>query len=85
MTAVNWVDSDSDGDGVWDGNDDQDNDGVSNVDEILPPYQDCTPDEPGIARGPINRARDGVAPRCATRTTRACPSESDTCARFTGG
>ena len=36
-----YLDWDSDGDGVWDGNDDQDTDDVSNVDEIRRPYTEC--------------------------------------------
>ena len=60
MAQVEWLDADTDGDGVWDGNDDQDNDAVSNVDETLPPYQDCS-STPGIRRGPIGNARDGAS------------------------
>lgn len=86
MTAVNWLDSDSDGDGVWDGNDDQDNDNVSNVDEILPPYQDCSPSAPGVfTRGPVDRARDGVSSTLRSPYNPCLPVRSDTCARYTGG
>jgi len=52
---VDYLDWDSDGDGVWDGNDDQDNDGVSNVDEVTPPYGMCDNASPL----PIDGARDG--------------------------
>ena len=41
---------DSDGDGVWDGNDDQDSDDVSNVDEIQAPFARCTAGQPTVAR-----------------------------------
>ena len=60
-----YLDWDSDGDGVWDGNDDQDNDDVSNVDEILPPYMGPThPQWVPCGEGdkaplPVDRARDG--------------------------
>jgi IPT/TIG domain len=60
---VNYLDHDSDGDGVWDGNDDQDTDGVSNVDEVLPPYNypphvvfDACQE---VAPLPVDRARNG--------------------------
>jgi hypothetical protein len=52
---VDYLDWDSDGDGVWDGDDDQDNDGVSNVDEVGPPYLECDHASPL----PYNGARDG--------------------------
>jgi len=60
---VDYLDWDSDGDGVWDGDDDQDNDGVSNVDEVQPPYM--LPDHPlwedcdEVYPLPIDGARDG--------------------------
>ena len=41
---VDYLQWDTDGDGVWDGDDDQDNDGVSNADEVQPPYM--LPDHP---------------------------------------
>ena len=82
---VNYLDTDTDGDGVWDGNDDQDSDDVSNVDEVQPPYnyfphpvfdacQEITP-------LPVDGARNGSATR--RHPYNPClPARSDTCARF---
>jgi hypothetical protein len=82
-----YLDWDSDGDGVWDGNDDQDNDDVSNVDEILSPYMDSThPDwaacgEGKIAPLPIDRARDGSM--VLRHPYNPClPYQSRTCNRY---
>jgi hypothetical protein len=60
-----YLDWDSDGDGVWDGNDDQDNDDVANADEIgpeymrpgHPQYEVCDAENRGQL--PINNSRDG--------------------------
>jgi len=79
---VDYMNWDSDGDGVWDGNDDQDNDEVSNVDEIRaagpPPwYAECENASPL----PINGARDGSAVK--RHPYNPClPYQSDTCARY---
>src|SRR5262249_28878124 len=35
-TGTNWLDRDTDGDGIADGSDDQDHDGYSNIEESLP-------------------------------------------------
>ena len=82
---VDFLEADGDGDGISDGNDDQDNDGVSNVDESLPPY-----DYPGhpvyepcgkIGLLPVDRARDGSLQR--RHPFNPClPYRSETCARF---
>jgi heat shock protein beta len=85
MQQVDWLDSDSDGDGVWDGNDDQDNDGVSNVDEILPPYQDCKISNPAVfLRGPIDNARDGSSVLRAPYNPCLPDGNSPVCARYGG-
>ena len=60
-----YLEWDSDGDGVWDGNDDQDNDDVANADEIgpeymvtgHPDYEDCGADK--RTQLPVNNSRDG--------------------------
>jgi hypothetical protein len=84
MAQVDWLDSDTDGDGVWDGNDDQDSDGVSNVDEILPPYQDCRPSSPAFARGPVGNARDGSNPLRQPYNPCLPDFNSAVCARYGG-
>ncbi len=85
FAGVDFLEADGDGDGISDGNDDQDNDGVSNVDESLPPY-----DSPGhpvyepcgkIGLLPVDRARDGSLQR--RHPFNPClPYRSETCARF---
>ena len=89
---VSYLDTDSDGDGVWDGNDDQDNDGVSNVDEIKAPYNfppsvvyaDCQE----VAPLPVDGARNGSAFMWNGKAMRrhpynpCIPARSDTCARY---
>ncbi len=79
-----YLDWDSDGDGVWDGNDDQDSDDVSNVDEIgpeymgpgHPQYEVC--DAENRTQLPINNSRDGSATLrhpynpCVPYQSRAC-------------
>lgn len=88
MLQPDYLDNDSDGDGVWDGNDDQDNDGVSNVDEVKPPHIDCgddplTPEREAAAIGPFpaDGARNGAnvvrAPYNPCR-----PYRSDVCTRY---
>lgn len=89
---VSYLDTDSDGDGVWDGNDDQDNDGVSNVDEVQDPYnyppnvlfeacQQVTP-------LPVDGARNGNTtmwngtPMKRHPYNPCLPARSITCARF---
>lgn len=82
-----YLDWDSDGDGVWDGNDDQDADDVANADEIAPPYMvsghpkyiDCQ----GAIFGPlpIDGARDG-SPRFRTPYNPCHPYVSRTCHRY---
>jgi IPT/TIG domain-containing protein len=73
---LNW---DSDGDGVWDGNDDQDNDDVSNVDEIIPQWQ-YFPDIGGPF--PIGNARDGSTNVLRTPYNPCKPYRSRTCNRY---
>ncbi len=89
---VDYLDWDSDGDGVWDGNDDQDNDGVSNVDEVRPPYnysphplfEACSM----VTPLPVGGARDGSeimwdgTPMKRHPYNPCLPYRSDTCARF---
>lgn len=81
---VDYLDWDSDGDGVWDGDDDQDNDGVSNVDEISP---NTDPGEPAYGMCdnasplPIGGARDGSDVK--RHPYNPClPYESQTCAIY---
>ncbi len=75
---VDWLNSDSDGDGIWDGNDDQDTDGVSNADEVAPPYQACENASPL----PYNGARDG-SPVLRHPYNPCLPDpQSDTCRRY---
>ncbi len=80
-----YIDTDSDGDGVWDGNDDQDTDGVSNVDEVQPPflappdlrYDACNK----ISPLPTDGAQDGRA--TLRHPFNPClPYASDTCRRY---
>jgi len=82
-----YLDWDSDGDGVWDGNDDQDSDDVSNVDEILPPYMGplhpqytvCGAGDPSPL--PVDRARDGSS--TLRHPYNPClPYDSRTCNRY---
>ena len=89
---VSYLDWDSDGDGVWDGNDDQDNDGVSNVNEVQPPYN--YPPHPvygqceEVAPLPVDGARNGAAfmwngDEMRRHPYNPClPYRSDSCARF---
>ena len=72
-----YLDWDSDGDGVWDGNDDQDNDDVSNVDEILPPYSTCN----DVAPLPVDRSRDGN-PSLRHPYNPCLPYDSRSCNRY---
>ena len=66
---------DSDGDGIWDGNDDQDSDDVSNVDEVVGPFAPCAPDSPLL---PVDGAQDGLPARrspynpCLPYDSRSC-------------
>jgi hypothetical protein len=55
-----YLDWDTDGDRVWDGNDDQDNDGVSNVDEVRPPWGVCGEGQATIGPFPFDGARNGA-------------------------
>ena len=82
---VDYLDWDTDGDGVWDGNDDQDNDDVSNIDEILPSgfapaFTRC--DEPKRERLPWGRTAspdpDGT-PRRRNPYNPCLPYGSRTC------
>lgn len=84
----NYLDWDSDGDGVWDGNDDQDNDDVANVDEIgpeymgplHPEYEDCgAEDRPEL---PINNSRDGIQTPLRHPYNPCLPYRSRTCNRY---
>jgi len=81
---VDFTDSDSDGDGVWDGNDDQDSDGVANADEIAPPY--LAPPDPRFSACdevyplPADGARDG-GPTLRHPYNPCLPYRSETCAR----
>ncbi|MEA2331537.1 MAG: hypothetical protein QOH58_1675 [Thermoleophilaceae bacterium] len=89
---VNYLDTDSDGDGVWDGNDDQDNDGVSNVDEVKPPYDypphivltECD----DVFPLPVDGARNGSTTMWNGKAMRrhpynpCLPARSATCARY---
>ena len=89
---VNYLDWDSDGDGVWDGNDDQDNDGVSNVDEVQPPYNYDPHPRLRPVRGDLPAARRRRPQRSLfmwngdemrRHPYNPClPYRSDTCARF---
>lgn len=82
-----YLDWDTDGDGVWDGNDDQDADDVANADEISPPYMveghpsysTCQGDKYGPL--PIDGARDGSA-RLRTPFNPCQPYRSRTCNRY---
>jgi hypothetical protein len=74
-----YLDWDSDGDGVWDGNDDQDNDDVANVDEIKPTWQSF-PDIGGPF--PIGNARDGTTTVLRTPYNPCKPYRSRTCNRY---
>lgn len=82
---VDFTDWDSDGDGVWDGNDDQDNDGVANADEVAPPY--LFPPDPRFASCnevfplPADGARDG-SPRLRHPYNPCLPYRSESCARY---
>ena len=81
FAALDYLNWDTDGDGVWDGDDDQDHDDVSNVDEILPPYGPPCP-ETG-PRSPINGTPDG-AERLRDPFNPCLPYRSRTCARYGG-
>jgi len=87
MLETGYMDTDSDGDGVWDGNDDQDGDGVSNYDEIKPPYGAFGEPPSQIFPLPYGGARDGStidAWGCPIRRSpyNPClPYRSDTCQR----
>ena len=82
-----YLDWDTDGDGVWDGNDDQDNDDVSNVDEIgpeymalgHPDYDDCEAEK--RTQLPINNSRNGA--QTLRHPYNPClPYRSRTCNRY---
>lgn len=89
---VDYLNTDTDGDGVWDGNDDQDNDGVSNVDEVVAPYNyppsivydDCAQ----VSPLPIDGARNGSpftwkGDEMRRHPYNPClPARSTTCARY---
>ena len=78
-----YLDWDSDGDGVWDGNDDQDSDGVANVDEIKPPHGICgeEPDNIKISPLPYGNIRDGSL-RVRNPYNPCLPYRSDFCNRY---
>jgi hypothetical protein len=81
LDYLNW---DTDGDGVWDGDDDQDHDDVANVDEIVPPYRACN--APGRFPEGGTVAPDGVGnPRMRNPYNPCLPYQSRTCARYGGG
>ena len=89
MLQPDYLDWDSDGDGVWDGNDDQDNDEVSNVDETKGPYIRCgdnplTPEaEPGsVAPLPVDGARNPGASVLRAPYNPCLPYRSNTCGRY---
>lgn len=81
---VDYLDWDSDGDGVWDGDDDQDNDGVSNVDEVSPnlnggpAYYECDNAWPL----PIGGARNGSNTVLRHPYNPCLPYRSQTCAIY---
>jgi IPT/TIG domain-containing protein len=80
-----YLDWDTDGDLIWDGNDDQDHDDVSNVDEILPPYKGCG-DPPKVVY-PLPMARtaadDGFGNLRLRNPYNPClPYDSRTCRRY---
>lgn len=78
LAGVDYLVSDVDGDGVLDGNDDQDTDGVSNVDEVQPPFQECQNARPL----PVDGARDGQ-PALRNPFNPCLPDpNSDTCRRY---
>ena len=80
LDYLNW---DTDGDGVWDGDDDQDHDDVSNVDEIVPPYRACS--VPGLFPEGGTVAPDGDGhPRMRNPYNPCVPYRSRTCARYGG-
>lgn len=72
---VGYMDWDSDGDRVWDGDDDQDSDDVSNVDEVKPPHARCLADSPAL---PVGGAQDALPARrspfnpCLPYQSRSC-------------
>ena len=68
-----YLDWDSDGDGVWDGNDDQDSDGVSNVDEIKPPHGACGDGADAVSPLPFGGARNGATVAWDGGTMRRSP------------
>lgn len=83
FASVDYLEADTDGDGILDGNDDQDNDGVSNVDEIKPDYFPCGDsgplpvyDAPPPDDGPMTR----LNPYNPCQPNRS----SGTCARYGG-
>jgi len=85
MLQVQYLETDTDGDGVWDGNDDQDTDGVSNADEVKPPYNN--PPHPvfdacqEVYPLPVDGARNGAA--TLRHPYNPClPADSDTCRRY---
>ena len=82
-----YLDWDSDGDGIWDGNDDQDNDDVANADEIgaeymgpsHPQYEACEAEE--RTQLPVNNSSDGSA--TLRHPYNPClPYRSRTCNRY---
>jgi len=81
MLQPSYLDWDSDGDGVWDGNDDQDGDAVSNVDEIKRPWQDCGDGDGVVIPTPIEGARNGAA--VLRNPYNPClPYRSEVCGRY---
>jgi hypothetical protein len=83
FAALDYLNWDTDGDGVWDGDDDQDHDDVSNVDEIVPPYRACS--TPGLFPEGGTLAPDGGGgPRIRNPFNPCLPYQSRTCARYGG-
>jgi len=81
MLQPGYLDWDSDGDGIWDGNDDQDNDDVSNVDETRPPYQTCGEEDNAVFPLPYGNAQDG-SDVLRSPYNPCLPYRSDVCARY---
>ena len=80
-----YLDWDTDGDSVWDGNDDQDHDDVSNVDEIRRPY--ASQNDPRyiaceeVSPLPVDGSRDGSS-RLRHPYNPCLPYDSRTCNRY---
>lgn len=77
FASTSYLDWDTDGDGVWDGNDDHDNDGVSNRDEVDPPYSVC--DRRTV---PVDGARDGNPAKRHPYNPCLPDPDSATCRRY---